>query len=169
MYDRPGTALQSTRECVRDTSTTNEVSAGSPMTPKPTPQRLTIDDLLAEARLQIDRLEPAAAAVEIKRGAVVVDTRCQDDRRREGTIGGSVHIPRTVLEWRADPASSHRDERIAALDRRLILVCNDGYSSSLAAANLVRLGFHRAADLDGGYRGWKAAGWPTEEVEESGH
>ena len=139
------------------------------MTPTTTPHRLTIDDLLAEARHQIDRLEPAAAAAEIERGAVVVDTRCQDDRRREGTIEGAVHIPRTVLEWRADPASRHCDERIAALDRRLILVCNDGYSSSLAAANLVRLGFQRVADLVGGYRAWQAAGLPTEEVDASGH
>ncbi len=114
---------------------------------------MTIDDLLREARGRIDRVTPEEAAREVESGAVLVDTRCSEDREREGTIPGSVHVPRTLLEWRAD--------RIADPEGRLIVVCNDGYSSSLAAANLSRLGFRRVADLVGGYRGWVAAGLPT--------
>ncbi len=114
---------------------------------------MTIDDLLREARGRIDRVTPEEAAREVESGAVLVDTRCSEDREREGTIPGSVHVPRTLLEWRAD--------RIADPEGRLIVVCNDGYSSSLAAANLSRLGFRRVADLIGGYRGWVAAGLPT--------
>ncbi len=123
--------------------------------------RMTIDELLREARGQIDRVTPEQAAREAESGAVLVDTRCSEDRAREGTIPGSVHVPRTLLEWRADPSCDHNDPRIADLEARLIVVCNDGYSSSLAAANLRRLGFSRAADLVGGYRGWVAAGLPT--------
>lgn len=123
--------------------------------------RMTIDDLLREAREQIDRLTPEEAAREAESGAVLVDTRCSDDREREGTIPDSVHVPRTLLEWRADPSCADSDPRIADLGARLIIVCNDGYSSSLAAANLHRLGFTRAADLVGGYRAWVAAGLPT--------
>lgn len=126
--------------------------------------RMTIDGLLSEARERIDRLTPKEAAREAESGAVLVDTRCAEDRRREGTIAGAVHVPRTVLEWRADPACAHSDPRIARLEARLIVVCNDGYSSSLAAANLSRLGFERVADLVGGYRGWVAAGMPKQDA-----
>ncbi len=125
------------------------------------PPRMTIDDLLREAREQIDRLTPEEAAREAESGAVLVDTRCSEDREREGTIPGSVHVPRTLLEWRVDPSCDRSDPRIADPGGRLIVVCNDGCSSSLAAANLRRLGFTRVADLVGGYRGWVAAGLPT--------
>ena len=114
---------------------------------------MTIDDLLREARGRIDRVTPEEAAREVESGAVLVDTRCSEDRQREGTIPGSVHVPRTLLEWRA--------EGITDPEGRLIVVCNDGYSSSLAAANLSRLGFRRVGDLVGGFRGWVAAGLPT--------
>jgi rhodanese-related sulfurtransferase len=124
--------------------------------------RTTIDDLLGEARAQIERLTPEQAASEAKAGAVLVDTRCGEDRAREGAIEGSVHVPRTLLEWRADPSCDHSDPRIANLDARLIVICNDGYSSSLAAANLRRLGFRRVADLIGGHRAWVAAGLPVQ-------
>lgn len=124
--------------------------------------RTTVDDLLREARARIDRLEPLQAEQEIASGALLIDTRCTDDRRREGRIAGALHVPRTVLEWRADPASDASDERIAQLDARLILMCNDGYSSSLAAANLSRMGFCCVADLAGGYRAWVKAGLPIE-------
>ncbi len=125
---------------------------------------MTVDDLLREARERIDRVTPEAAAREMKDGAVLVDTRCAHDRQREGEIPGSLHVPRSVLEWRADPACEARDPRIADRSARLILVCNDGYSSSLAAANLSRMGFARVADLIGGYRGWVAAGLLTRDV-----
>jgi rhodanese-related sulfurtransferase len=125
---------------------------------------MTVEDLLREARERIDRVTPEEATREIEDGALLVDTRCAQDRQREGEIPGSVHIARSVLEWRADPACEARDPRIADPSARLILVCNDGYSSSLAAANLRRMGFARIADLVGGYRGWVAAGLPTRAV-----
>ncbi len=121
----------------------------------------SVDDLVAAAAARIDRLTPEQARAEIKAGAIVVDTRCAEDRRREGVIPESVHHPRTVLEWRADPNSEHRDPAIADYRARLIIVCNDGYSSILAAGNLAYMGFSRAAHLEGGFRAWKAAGLPV--------
>ncbi len=109
----------------------------------------------------ISRYHPAAAARAIDDGAVLVDLRCETDRRREGSIEGALHVPRAVLEWRADPDSEWSDTRISNLDAALILMCNDGYSSSLAAANLVRIGFSRAGDMVGGFRAWKAARLPV--------
>jgi rhodanese-related sulfurtransferase len=125
-------------------------------------ERLTADDLLAAARSGIARIAPVPAAAAMDEGAILVDTRCEEDRRRHGVVPGSIPVPRTVLEWRADPSSPHRDDRIADLDARLIVMCTDGYSSSLAVANLTAMGFRRAADLDGGFVAWKAAGLPVE-------
>ncbi|HEY5578557.1 MAG TPA: rhodanese-like domain-containing protein [Acidimicrobiia bacterium] len=126
---------------------------------------MSVNDLLEEARSEIERLTPLEAAREVAGGGIIVDTRCMEDRTADGAVPGSVHIPRTVLEWRADPGSEHRDDRIADRDARLIIMCNDGYSSSLAAANLRRMGFARVADVIGGFRGWVASGLPTEAVE----
>ncbi|MDX6687551.1 MAG: hypothetical protein QOF86_3679, partial [Baekduia sp.] len=78
----------------------------------------------------------------------------------------AVHHPRNVLEWRADPASAHRDERIAAYDRQVIVMCDEGYQSSLIAATLQELGFARATDLAGGFQAWRAAGLPVEPLAE---
>ena len=124
--------------------------------------RHTIDDVLAAARSRIRRYAPDAASVAAARGAVLVDTRSDGDVRREGRIPGSVYIHRNVLEWRCDPASSHKDPRVSDLGATIIVVCNDGYSSSLAAASLLELGFANAGDLIGGFRGWVAAGLPVE-------
>jgi rhodanese-related sulfurtransferase len=123
--------------------------------------RLTADDLLAEARRGLARMEPLEAAAAIAAGAVLVDVRSELQRERDGVVPGSVFFPRNVLEWRCDPASSSRDERVADLGRLLIVMCDEGYQSSLAAANLRRLGFERAADLAGGFRAWRAAGLPV--------
>ena len=128
--------------------------------------RLTIDDLLERARARITRLSPAAAQAAQRAGAVIVDTRDSADRIAEGVITGSVLVTRNTLEWRADPASGLPDERLADPERQVIVVCNDGYSSSLAAASLLDLGFTRAADLEGGYRAWKRAGLPTTEPDD---
>ncbi len=125
----------------------------------------TIDDLLESARARIDRVDPADVAREIDAGAVVVDTRCQEARRAEGVIPGSIHVPLSVLYWRLDPTSGYANPALSGRDRRLILVCADGYSSSLAAATLRDLGFSRAADLNGGFHGWAAAGYPVEQLE----
>lgn len=122
----------------------------------------TAEDLLAEARSKIERLTPVQALEATRQGAIIVDIRCEGDREAEGRIPGSVHVPRTVMEWRADPTSDHRDVRIADFGARLIVMCNDGYSSSLAAATLRDMGFASAADMVSGYRGWVTAGLPIE-------
>jgi rhodanese-related sulfurtransferase len=122
----------------------------------------TIDALLAAARARIDRLSPAEASAEASKGALLIDTRCAEARIAEGVIPGSVHVPLSVLFWRLDPTSGHDDKTLSGRDRRVILVCADGYSSSLAAATLRDLGFPQAADLDGGFAAWAAAGLPIE-------
>ena len=126
--------------------------------------RRTVNDLLDAARASIDRLEPAAAAAESESGAVIVDTRCAELRRDEGVIPGAVHVPLSVLYWRLDPASGFEDPALADPDRRVILVCAHGYSSSIAAATLRQLGFSRATDVIGGFEGWQAAGLPVERL-----
>jgi rhodanese-related sulfurtransferase len=125
--------------------------------------RTTIDDLLTAARARLERLEPEAAAAARERGdAVLVDIRADTQRAEDGTIPGAVWHPRNVLEWRVDPASSHADPRLSGdLDARLVLVCDEGYQSSLAAATLQDLGFARATDLAGGFQAWRAAGLPV--------
>jgi rhodanese-related sulfurtransferase len=121
----------------------------------------TIGDLLEKARAGLDRLGPAAARDAVAAGAVFVDTRCAEARQKSGIIPGSVHVPLSVLYWRLDPTSGHSDPALADRERQVILVCADGYSSSLAAATLRDLGFARATDLDGGFNGWVAAGLPV--------
>ncbi len=123
--------------------------------------RRTIDELLAEARGQIDRLEPRAAFEAVEQGALLIDIRQDTNRLRDGIIPGSLHVPRTVLEWRVDLDSTSRNPHVGGLDRHVIVVCDHGYSSSLAAATLLRLGFGRATDLVGGFVGWRDAGLPT--------
>jgi rhodanese-related sulfurtransferase len=119
---------------------------------------LTIDELLESARAGLDRVAAADLGDEIARGAIVIDTRCAEARGETGVIPGSVHVPLSVLYWRLDPTSGHDDQRLSGRDRRIILVCADGYSSSLAASTLRALGFTRATDLKGGFNGWVAAG-----------
>jgi rhodanese-related sulfurtransferase len=122
--------------------------------------RKTVSQLLAQARKRLRRLAPLEAQAAQARGALIVDTRGSDDRRSEGVIPGSIHVPLSVLEWRADPACETHDPHFDGLHRQIIVVCNDGYSSSLAAARLQQLGYANATDLDGGFRAWKAAGLP---------
>jgi rhodanese-related sulfurtransferase len=128
------------------------------------PGRHTIEEVLAAARARIRRYLPEEARAIVELGAVLVDTRSDGDVHAEGWIPGSVYIHRNVLEWRCDPSSGYSDPRVNDLAARLIVVCNDGYSSSLAAASLVDLGFIHAGDLIGGYRGWVAAGLPIERI-----
>jgi rhodanese-related sulfurtransferase len=125
--------------------------------------RRTISDLLAEARAELGhRPTPAEAHAAAQAGeAVLVDIRAADVLARDGSIPGAIHHQRTVLEWRADPASEWRDERIADLDAPLILVCSQGYASSLAAHALRELGFTRVTDMDGGFDAWKQEGLPV--------
>jgi rhodanese-related sulfurtransferase len=124
--------------------------------------RITVYDLLAEAREGLDRLDPPAAASAMAAGALLVDIRSDSQRERDGLVPGVVFIPRNVLEWRCDPECPHRDERLCDPGRQLIVMCDEGYQSSLAAANLKRLGVERATDLAGGFQAWRAAGLPVE-------
>ncbi|GAA5015508.1 rhodanese-like domain-containing protein [Kitasatospora paranensis] len=121
----------------------------------------TIDDLVARARAGVDRPGPAEAARAVERGALLVDIRPAAQRAREGGIPGALVIERNVLEWRLDPAGSHRIAEADGHDVHWIVVCSEGYASSLAAASLRELGLHRATDLDGGFVAWAAAGLPT--------
>jgi rhodanese-related sulfurtransferase len=125
-----------------------------------TGERLTIGELLARAQSRLDRLDPPAALAAQHAGATVIDLRCDDDRRAHGTIPGSVPIPLSVVFWRLDPSSGYDDPRLSDPSRQFILVCNDGYSSSIAAATLRDLGFDRATDIDGGFNAWHDAGLP---------
>jgi rhodanese-related sulfurtransferase len=125
-------------------------------------ERTTVDDLLAAARERIDRVEPEAAVAEVREGALLVDIRSEGQRDQDGVIPGAMHHSRNVLEWRMDPASGHSDPAVGGLDRRVIVVCDEGYQSSLAAATLRDLGFARAGDLVGGFQAWRAAGLPVE-------
>jgi rhodanese-related sulfurtransferase len=123
-------------------------------------ERQTIQQLLASARAGLNRLEPAAALRAQAAGATLIDTRCGDDRR----ASGSVHIPLSVLFWRLDPTSGYHNPTLADPTRQVVLLCTDGYSSSLAAATLVGLGFPSATDVIGGFRAWVEAGLPLEPV-----
>ena len=125
--------------------------------------RTTIDQLLREARSRLDRLEPAAALAAQREGAVLIDTRSGDERRRDGVIPGALHIPRSVLEWRLDVDNdpAHRNQHVQGLDQQIVVVCAHGYSSSLAAATLMDLGFARATDIVGGFVAWKEQGLPV--------
>ena len=114
----------------------------------------SIDDLLARARSCLDRVAPESLAAEAAAGALVVDTRPVEQRTRDGELPGAIVVDRNVLEWRLDPTSPHRLPVVTDHDQRIVVVCNEGYSSSLAAATLQELGLHRATDLAGGYQAW---------------
>jgi rhodanese-related sulfurtransferase len=124
-------------------------------------KRQTLDQLLEAARARITRYEAADAFAAIESGALLTDIRSDLDRERDGIIPGSLHIPRTVLEWRLEPTSSSRNPHVGSLDQQLILICDHGCSSILAAATLVDLGFTHAGDIIGGYTAWSQAGLAT--------
>lgn len=117
--------------------------------------------LVEEASAQITRFSASGALAATQADAVILDIRSPDARRADGIIPASVHIPRTVLEWRVALDSPWRNPYLAGPDQRLILVCDHGYSSVLAAGNLVRLGFFRAGDIVGGFEAWRAARLPV--------
>ncbi|MGZ8786170.1 MAG: rhodanese-like domain-containing protein [Acidimicrobiia bacterium] len=125
-------------------------------------RRTTIEDRLRQARSRIRRFTAAEAHAAAARGAVIIDVRCGDDRSKDGAIPGAVHVPLSLLEWRCDPASGSADDRVSDLDRTIILVCNEGYSSTLAAAALTDLGFRKAGDVIGGFVAWLRAGLPVD-------
>lgn len=123
--------------------------------------RTTIDELLERARARLERLSPEEALAAQGNGALLVDVRSHDERARHGVIPGSLHVPRTVLEWRLDPDSPNRNPEACDLARHVVVLCADGYSSSLAAATLQELGYPRATDLVGGFNAWKSRGLPV--------
>jgi rhodanese-related sulfurtransferase len=123
--------------------------------------RTTIDDLLAAARDRLRRLTPDEALAAMRSGATLVDIRSDAQIARDGTIAGALVIARNVLEWRLDPASQHRHPQAPQLGGWVILLCDEGYQSSLAAATLQNLGFARATDVDGGFQAWRTAGLPV--------
>lgn len=117
-----------------------------------------VDDLLAAARAGLERVRPEQLAGEVERGALVVDIRPAEQRDRDGALPGALVVDRNVLEWRLDPSCPHRLPEAADPARRVILVCNEGFSSSLAAATLRALGRPSATDLVDGFQGLRAAG-----------
>jgi rhodanese-related sulfurtransferase len=121
----------------------------------------TIDEVLAEARSGLDRVEPEQLADEVANGAIVVDIRPVEQRDRDGELPGAVVVDRNVLEWRLDPTSPHRLPLANGHDLRVVLVCNEGYGSSLAAKSLQDLGLGRATDLVGGFQAWRDAVRPS--------
>jgi rhodanese-related sulfurtransferase len=121
----------------------------------------TVDELLAEARARLRRIGPLEAATRMAAGAVLVDIRPAAQRATEGSVPGALVVERNVLEWRFDPASNARLPEVTGYDLEVVVLCSEGYTSSLAADALRSLGLTRAADVVGGYRAWVAAGLPT--------
>ncbi|MFF2516252.1 rhodanese-like domain-containing protein [Streptomyces sp. NPDC058086] len=127
-----------------------------------TPGPVGIDTLLERVREGLDRVEAEEAYSAAQTGeALLVDIRYAALRERDGLIPGALVVERNELEWRLDPQGSHRAPEATSHDLRVVVVCNEGYASSLAAVSLQQLGLHRATDLVGGFQAWKAAGFPV--------
>jgi rhodanese-related sulfurtransferase len=121
----------------------------------------SLERLVDAAAEQITRFSAPEAFSATRADAAIIDIRSQDAREHDGIVPGSLHIPRTVLEWRVALDSPWRNPHLCGLDQRLILICDHGYSSILAAANLVQLGFYRSGDVIGGFEAWKENGLPV--------
>ncbi|MFE9860478.1 rhodanese-like domain-containing protein [Streptomyces sp. NPDC005780] len=123
---------------------------------------LGIDQLLERVRAGYERLGPQEAKAAAEDGALLVDIRYAELRARDGLIPGALVVERNELEWRLDPQGSHRAAEAVSHGLRVVVICNEGYASSLAAESLHRLGLYRATDLVGGFQAWRAAGLPVE-------
>ena len=121
----------------------------------------SIDEILAEARDRLRRLDPAETYEAMGQGAVLVDIRSEAQRAEQGLVPGSLHVERNVLEWRFDPRSAAKLPQATGYDVQVIVMCVEGYTSSLAAAALQDLGLASATDLAGGFRAWEQAGLPV--------
>ena len=128
------------------------------MVEAPVSGRRTIEDLLREARTRLERLTPHQARAAARRDGLIVDIRSEAQRREQGLVPGAVFVARNVLEWRADPACEHHDPRLVRAGGPLVLMCAQGYQSSLAAATLQEIGIRSATDMIGGFEAWAAAG-----------
>ena len=127
----------------------------------------TLEELLSAACARISRLEPRDAFAATAIGALIVDIRSHEARRDDGIVPGALHIPRTVLEWRVAPDGEFRNPHVGGPEQQLLLLCDHGCSSVLAAATLVDLGFARAGDVIGGFLAWEEAGLPVAEARPS--
>ena len=123
--------------------------------------RRTLDELYEQAAARIERLEPEAALAAQREGAVLVDIRSDSDRACDGVVPGALHVPRTVLEWRLQPEGAWQSPYGPAVDDRVVLMCDHGYGSTLAAAALADLGFEDVGDVVGGFAAWRDAGLPV--------
>jgi rhodanese-related sulfurtransferase len=127
----------------------------------------TVDELLAEARAKLDRVDPHEAHAAVQAGeAVIVDIRADSQRAADGVVPGALFIPRNVIEWRVDPSTDYGDPRLTE-GRRVIVMCNESYQSSLVAATLQELGLEDATDLAGGFQAWRGAELPVEPLRSS--
>ena len=123
--------------------------------------RPKIDKVLERARRQVTRLTPEEAAAEMANGALLVDTRTESQRALQGEIPGALVIERNVLEWRLDPTSPWRIPQATDHEVRVMVICAQGFSSTLAALSLKDLGLRNATDVAGGFEAWQAAGMPV--------
>jgi rhodanese-related sulfurtransferase len=121
----------------------------------------SIDELLERIRGRIERVEPREVPARLAAGALLVDTRPVEQRERDGEVPGAVVVDRNVLEWRLDPSSPWRIPEVTGYDLEVIVLCNQGYSSSLVADTLRSLGLRRAVDVIGGFEAWTALGLPV--------
>ena len=127
----------------------------------------SIAEVLTAARARLVRLDPRAAASAAAAGALLVDIRPMEVRRRDREVPGALIVDRNVLEWRLDPSSSHRLAAVLGHDQTMILFCTEGYASSLAAAALQDLGLVNATDLEGGFLAWAATGLPVQQARDT--
>lgn len=131
---------------------------------EPAPERTTaVDRMLESARSRLTRVTPREAFAEAAAGAVLVDTRNAGQRAADGVIPGALIVERNHLEWRFDPEGDARLPEATGFDARVIVLCDEGYASSLAAVSLLDLGLDRATDVIGGFQAWRAAGLPVED------
>jgi rhodanese-related sulfurtransferase len=124
-------------------------------------QAKSVEELLSEARRRLARLSPREALAATRQGGVLVDIRSHTQRAADGLIPMAVLVSRNVLEWRLDPGSDHRDPELARRDRPVVLICDEGYQSSLAAATVRQFGVD-ATDVVGGFQAWREAGLPVD-------
>ena len=124
-------------------------------------QPLRVAEILAEAREGLERLSPEEAKAAMDRGAALIDIRDEARIAKDGVIPGAVYVHRNVLEWRCEPGGEDSIPELARTDRLLIIFCNAGYTSSLAAASLRRMGLN-ATDLVGGFERWRDEGLPID-------
>lgn len=142
-------------------ATNNSPGPAPSAPPRPPTTPVPIDTHLERVRSRLTRLTPEQARDAARRGALLVDIRYAALRERDGLIPGALVVERNELEWRLDPQGSHRLPEADRHDLEIVVLCNEGYASSLAAASLHDLGLFRASDLVGGFQAWRAAGLPV--------